>query len=476
MLSKDPAQRPQSVKEIPALFEAALNSPNQSQEETEPDDEIPTIQVGASEENTVPPPPDTPSDIPSEEILAAVNQALAKMDGGLRSGDTNSRAVFFELNRKYQENAVSRLIEVFSQSGESLNRWRAAKLLEYYLRMPSAQKLKGRMIDILSQRLSVESDEDVRGLIVTIIKEAPVVRNVKFQYLRSHLGTIPSGSVKNNLISALGEFAPPEQRDTLAAEYVEILATTGDWQTAYYTAQVIENFKYRQAIPDLMNALWTAPSNTASYIANLLHSLTLPGDTQAREQLAAFMTDLMIQTLDSSLASVAAKTIKEFNYRKAIPTLTELLCITNNSSIGSQAADVIKAFQYREALPLLREAVVIAPLDVAVVIADLLVAFRDKEGIPALQTRIEYDQYGSSSSVVSLCKALYDLQGESSVEFLVRCFEESQLCLQTSWIDFFKERGISKAREAVQRVRDESTNDSTRQKADEFLRAVPIRL
>lgn len=145
MLSKDPAQRPQSVKEIPALFEAALSGP---QGKTE------TIDLP-------PPPPPPPPGIPSEEILAAVNQALAKMDARPNAGDSNSGAVFFELNRKYQENAVSGLVEVFSQSGESLNRWRAALLLGLYLRVPNAQKLRGRILDVLSQELSIERDRYV---------------------------------------------------------------------------------------------------------------------------------------------------------------------------------------------------------------------------------------------------------------------------------------------------------------------------
>jgi hypothetical protein len=256
---------------------------------------------------------------------------------------------------------------------------------------------------------------------------------------------------------------------------VKVLINTGEEWTAQRAREVLEKFRYRQAIPDLMNALNTASSKAAWYIVNLLRSLIPPSDTQAREQLAALMTDQITNYVNSSLASQAAETIKEFNYRKASPALTEVLCITNNSDIGRLAADVIKAFQYHEALPLLREAIVTAPLVVAQYIADLLVAFQDKEGIQALQTRIEYDRYGSSADVVSLGKAMYDLQGESSVEFLVRCFEECLSSLQTSWIDFYKERGISKAREVVQRVRDESTNDYTRQKADEFLRAVPIR-
>jgi HEAT repeat protein len=416
---------------------------------------------------------------PDADVMAAVRQALSKMDTSYSSADTNSRSVFVDLSQKWQEKAASGLITIVSQPGDSVVHWRAAKLMEYYLRDPNAQKLRDDMLNALSTGIGIESSSYTQRLYIQIIRESPTTNEGKFQRLEGYLKTLQDSETKSYLIVMLGELALPKQREGLAMELTRQLTITQDINVASAATGVIVQYKYRQAIPDLIKALQSAPpfrggySSVAGYIAGLLRDLTPPNDPQGREQLAALMTDLMMRTMDPPFASVAANIITESNYRKAAPSMTQLLCTTNNNSIGSSAAEIIKGLKYREALPALREALQTSTMEIAVHISGLLAHFQDKEGVSALRTRIENDTFTSHSGLVTLGRTLFELQGEQATDLLIECFKgNSNEYIKSVWIDFFREKRISKAREAVQSYRDSTTNSYYKQKADEYLKSV----
>jgi HEAT repeat protein len=361
-------------------------------------------------------------------------------------------------------------------------------------------------LNAFSTGFGLEINYAVREFFIQVIKDAPTSYDSKCRRLNKLLEVPADGRVKANLIRTLGEITPPALREELLAVLTkELIATRDAYQIAPTAAGVIKQFGYRKAIPDLIKALQTVPSDTAAVIAGLLRELIPANEQQERENIAALVTGMLEKTMGySTFPKEAAAIIKDFGYRKAcqpvtkvlyattessmaeavtdiikslqcresLPTVTQTLCTTTNSSIGQFTADVIKTLQYREALPALREAIQTAPIDVSLHMASVLVTLQDKDGVKSLRERIGNDKYTSNYNFVSLGRALYELQGEQSLDLLIGCFKDAQISLQTYWIDFFKEKRIVKAREAVQSVRDTTTNDSVRQKANEFLSAV----
>jgi hypothetical protein len=415
---------------------------------------------------------------PSDKVMAAIRQALSKMDAKVYSSygstgvsDTNSRAVFSDLNQQVQGEAIPGLLTLLLKSDDAVDRIKTVKLLEYYISDPGAQKSQGLILNALSFALSLERDSSVQTLLIQVIKDSPVPNDDKFKHLQAHLGRLQDGPAKERLIRALGELAPPQYRDGLAVELTQLLTATQNSDVAAAAADEVKQFGFRRAVPNLMRAVQTAPPSVAAKIAGLLRALTPPNE-QERQQLGALMTSIMSQTLDSNLASEAAETIKEFHYQKAAAPMTQLLSTTTNSNIGLHAADVLKSLRYREACPALKNTLATAPLEVAVSVADLMNEFQCKEAIPLIRSRLLNDRFTSSGSIVALGRALYELQGGDSVDLLIQCFREGRSSLRYQWVSLFKEKRIGKAREAVQSVRDSITVDYERKQVDDYLKDV----
>ncbi len=150
--------------------------------------------------------------------------------------------------------------------------------------------------------------------------------------------------------------------------------------------------------------------------------------------------------------------------------MTRVLCETSNTSLASKAAKTIEEFHYEDACEPLRKALIHAPTSTAPTIAGTLAALNDKKAIPALRARLSSDRAVSSTNVVSIGKALYELQGDGANELIFECFRDAQSNPQKYWINyFFKEKNMQEARGVVQQVRETTTDEGVRKAADEFL-------
>ena len=433
---------------------------------------------GFSETNLSPTPP-TVAAPSSDVIMAAVNQTISQMNASCSSyygySEGNTKQLFSELNQRWQEKAVPSLISTLVRTSDSTGRCKTAALIESYLKEPNAQSLQETMTGGLNYALSVESDSGNQMYLMSVVSASPAIED-KFQRLQPYLIKLQDAKAKAHLIGILNRLASPEQRKKLAIEMTREMSQTQSPDVAGAAADVIYNpglsSHYQEATPHLMLAVQTAPSGVAVKIVRLLRDLK-QNRGEEQKQLAALMTAMMYhRVLDNPMATEAVTTIKKNNYTEAGPSLTKLLCNTTNSSIAENAADVIKSFSFKNALPCLRQALGKVPLEIAVPISDVLAVFRDPEAIAPIRSRIEAHLHESSPSLVGLGKSLYAIQGADAVDVLIKCFEKGHLSLRTSWIDFFIENRIVKAREAVQRVLETTRDDSVRRKAQQYIDTV----
>src|SRR2546427_1030510 len=200
-----------------------------------------------------------------------------------------------------------------------------------------------------------------------------------------------------------------------------------DWQLQWkaitllnYGLRTLEGKQLSSHILEVVRDYAAYGGNNSGYIRAAALKMIAEAPVPPREKWNHLFT--VLQTVQPSAAGDIMNQLPQFTppdeRARTAATILDILTYTADYSPVRSGVSALKALNYRQGVTELREMLLASPIDKAVVLAQLLSEWQDKESVPIIRQVIENWRYGSNSDVCSLLASLYKLERSACVDYI----------------------------------------------------------